>query len=615
MITPETKHSVTRFLRGAFPVLLVCAAAMTLAQKPEGRGRVKPQIVPGRTVPTGNRVLLERANELYKNERDSFLIVQGDVKFIKGGMVMFCDSAQFYPETESFNAFGNVRMEQGDTLFINADELQYDGVREDARLYADFPHVVRMRNRDVKLETDAFYYDLRTGIGSYDSWGELTDPHNVLTSTAGEYSTHDKDAVFTWNVHLTSRREGDTLFIKTDDLYYNTVTHMAEMYSDGTIVNRRGTIYSSEAIYNTATDYAELYSRSRVVTPQGRFLTADTIYYDRATGLARAYGDMLLEDTVRKVDLRADMGRYNDLTDSAFATGHALVREYSKGDTLYLHGRYIEAFTVVDTVEIKPVSPADAADDEDAEVAEVVTPVTAAADSVGDVAEMAVAQLPDRADGVPEDAVPVPALRYDTTHVAVVYPRVRFYRSDMQGLCDSMRFTERDSTLRMYGHPLVWSEGRQVSGREIHLHLADSTVDRAYIPEKAFVAQHIEDIHYNQLSGKELKAFFENSDLRRLEVDGSVELLLYPEETDSTINKVVTAQSSYLTADFVDRQPQYIRMWPETTGVVTPLFLARRDNFFLKRFKWYEELRPRSAADVMVIPPEMDRLMEEPDDR
>ncbi len=614
MREPVSKHNIQRFLRGAVPVLLVCAAVLALAQKPAGQRRIKPQIVPGKTVPTGNRVLLERANELFKNERDSFLIVQGNVKFIKGGMVMYCDSAQFYPESESFNAFGNVRMEQGDTLFIDADELRYDGVREDARLYADFPNVVRMRNRDVKLVTDAFYYDLRTGIGSYDSWGELTDPHNVLTSTAGEYSTQDKDAIFTWNVHLTSRRPNDTLYITTEDLYYNTVTHMAEMYSDGRIVNRRGTIYTSEAIYNTATDYAELYNRSRVVTPQGRFLTADTIYYDRASGLARAYGDMFLEDTVRKVDLRADTGWYNELTDSAFATGRALVREYSKGDTLYMHGRYIEAFTVVDTVDLRAAAAAEE-DDGEAEPEEAEPEVTAVTDSTDNVTQLSMAEITESGDAVHAGVLQIPALRYDTTHVAVLYPRVRFYRSDMQGLCDSMRFTERDSMLRMYGHPLVWSEDRQISGREIHLHLADSTVDRAFIPERAFVAQHIEDIHYNQLSGKELKAFFENCDLRRLEMDGSVELLLYPEETDSTINKVVTAQSSYLTADFVSRQPQYIRMWPEITGVVTPLFLARRENFFLSRFKWYEGLRPRNAADVMVIPPEMDRLMEEPEDK
>lgn len=100
-----------------------------------------PRIAPA--IPTadrsaGNRVFLERAERLLKHPQDSFMILVGDVVFTKGPMIMKCDSCHYYSESESLDAFGNVSMEQGDTLFVYADELQFDGQSEIATLYADF---------------------------------------------------------------------------------------------------------------------------------------------------------------------------------------------------------------------------------------------------------------------------------------------------------------------------------------------------------------------------------------------------------------------------------------------------------------------------------------------
>ena len=55
------------------------------------------------------------------------------------------------------------------------------------------------------------------------------------------------------------------------------------------------------------------------------------------------------------------------------------------------------------------------------------------------------------------------SVRVDTSHVAVVHPGVRFYRADLQGVCDSLRFTERDSTLRMFINPVVWARNVRFS--------------------------------------------------------------------------------------------------------------------------------------------------------
>lgn len=166
--------------------LLMPSHALTSPQK--NQPVFTPQI-PTANRAGGNRVFLERADELRKSDNDSFMVVVGKVEFTKGPMLMFCDSAHYYPATESMNAYGNVRMEQGDTLFVYADELDYDGRPgvETATLYADPGKKVRLINRDVMLQTDIFIYDLHLDLGYYNVGGELTDKSNRLTSLEGEY--------------------------------------------------------------------------------------------------------------------------------------------------------------------------------------------------------------------------------------------------------------------------------------------------------------------------------------------------------------------------------------------------------------------------------------------
>ncbi len=518
---------------------------------------IRPQI-PDADRSSGNRVFLEQADFLRKNPGDTFLTVVNNVIFTKGPMIMKCDSAHFFESSESLQAFGNVSMEQGDTLFVYADELDYDGFTEIATLYADPGKKVRLINRDVELKTDVFIYDLAIDLGYYEVGGTLTDPSNTLTSIYGEYVPSTKEANFYTRVHLNSRNQSDTLDIYTDTLYYNTDTHIAQLFSPSEVVNKRGTIYTRLGVYDTDSNRTTLYDRSTIVTAQKQTLTADTIYYDRTAGYGEAFGGMVLTDSVHDAQVLGNYGYYDELADTAFVTGRALIKHYNSEDTLYLHGRYIRTAALYDTT-------------------------TVAADTIA---------------GTPE------TFRVDTTHVAVIHPAVRFYRSDMQGVCDSLRYTERDSTLRMFIDPVVWSDDQQIFGNVIEMQLNDSTIKRAILPDQAFAAQRIEGPHFQQLSGKEMVADFIDGQIHRLDVNGNVEIIMYPEENDSTINKIVNAESSFMTVIFKGQATDSIRMWPETTGTVTPLFLARKSLYYLPKFKWFEDLRPLNKDDIFSKEPE-----------
>lgn len=512
---------------------------------------IKPTI-PSANRHTEGRVFLERADKLLMDEKVSteYQVLIGNVQFRKGDMFMFCDSAHFYEASSSLNAFGNVRMEQGDTLFVYADELDYNGADELATFYGDDINPVRLINKDVELETYTFYYDIASNIGYYDNEGKITDAENQLTSGYGQYSPDTKDAEFREHVVLNDIEEKD-FRMTTETLLYNTGTHIARIVSPTIIVTDSATVYSSNGIYNTDMGFSELFDRSLIVTEGGSTLTGDTIYYDQKAGFGEAFGNMVLTDSVRQTMLEGNYGCYFEKQDSAFATNRARILEYSKGDTLYMHGDTIRSYVLHD----------------------------------------------------------------DSTHVMTAYPRVRFWRVDIQGLCDSLSFMERDSTLYMHRHPIVWNEARQIFGNVIYVHFNDSTVDWAKLPEFGFTAEHVGEEFYNQLSGKEMLATFVDGNMRRLDVSGNVEVVMLPEESDSTINKIVNSESSFLTADFSagPMQVERIKMWPDVTGTATPLYLAKKSIFYLSNFQWYEALRPKDKDDIFNIPPEMEALLNEPD--
>lgn len=623
------------------------------------------------------RVFLERAERLVKPSGDvDYQIVVDDVMFRRGDMYMYCDSAHFYDLTNSLEAFGNVRMEQGDTLFVYADRLIYTDSTAMAVLYAEESPKVRLINRDVTLYTDEFYYDLGIELGYYETGGELVDDKNRLTSIYGEYAPSTKDAVFRDDVHLTSLSRADTLNIWTDDLRYNTDTHIARLNAPSKITSADGVIFTDQGVYNTETSVADLYERSLVVTSTGRTLVGDTLFYDRNRGYGEAWGDIVLTDTVNKTRLKGDYGFYNELTDSAFVTGHAIATDYSSADSLSLHGDTLIAYRMpykyFETVMIpmsqyiaeqeaaaaeqaamlglpelpempeQPEMPEDAVDEPVEETVEE-TVDDSAEDPAEDPADQAVDESTEEPvdstltfepvgferiefdDIVPEDStavalapeeelVPKSVERVDSTQAILAFPHVRFYRSDLQGVCDSMTYVKRDSIIYLDKDPLVWSGDRQIFGNRILVHVNDSTADRITLPDNGFTAEMIEEGFYNQMSGRNMVAYLEEGALRHLDVSGNVQIVFFPiNEEDSTYTKVANAESSFLAADFKNQAIERLKMWAESNETITPLYLAKKSLFFLNGFRWESWRRPSGHDDLLTIPVDPATIAKDPE--
>lgn len=628
--------------------------------RPKPTRPIKP-VIPGVNRYQQDKIFLEYADSLYKvqNWRDTTerQILKGNVKFRQAGMWMYCDSAYYYPELNSLDAFGNVKMEQGDTLFVYADKLYYEGNERMAKLKnGPSRSKVSLINRDVTLTTDSLDYSLAMELGWYEKWGTIDDKVNKLTSLYGEYSPGTKNADFYHDVVLVNNENNFTML--TDTLHYNTDTHLARIESTTEIQGANDTIITTQGVYDTQLGNAELLSRSMIIHRDSNnnitTLEGDSIIYDKVSRISRAYMfrdpdkhsmPMVLTDTAHRTTLIGGFGIYNDSTREALATVYPLLMEYSQNDTLFLRADTIRTYIVTEMVSAgrrwtssgypeKDGVPIIKASDFniwlDSVFFSIVPQLVKAplqllnaviptpkqnkttpkpepvilADSVSDdkqvVSEgilsgeenpegLTVGELKIDSISAPKDSIPKIPKDF---HVALAYHRARFFKQDIQGVADSMVFVERDSMMFMFRKPIVWSGERQVTGNRIDIHFNDSTADWAVLPESGMMSEHVDEDFYNQLAGKTLFATFENQTLKKLEVSGNVETIFLPQESDSTYNRMVTAESSFLTIELDRNKMDRLKMWPEVTGKVTPIFLVKKSEQYLQKFRWWASLRP-----------------------
>lgn len=263
-------------------------------------------------------------------------ILIGSVRLRHDSMYMYCDSALIYEKTNSVEAFDNVRMEQGDTLFIYGDYLYYDGMTQLAMLRGN----VRMINRNTTLTTDSLNYDRLFNLGYYFEGGTLTDEDNVLTSIWGEYSPATKLSVFNHDVTLVNPQ----FTLTSDTLKYSTESKIATILGPSDIVSDQNHIYSERGFYDTNTEQAELLDRS-VLTNGSKKLTGDSLFYDRVLGYGEAFDNVQMNDTLNRNMLTGNYCFYNELTGSALATQRAVAIDYSQGDSLFMHGDTLKLLT------------------------------------------------------------------------------------------------------------------------------------------------------------------------------------------------------------------------------------------------------------------------------
>lgn len=503
--------------------LLLSAFAMTPAKKRAPRKKTAKV--------EDKRVYLVHADNLHYNQYqdNGAQVLHGNVHFRHVGANLYCDSAHFYEQTNSFEAWGHVKMLQGDTLKLFSDYAYYDGNDQLAQARRN----VILKHRKSTLYTDSLDYDRLYNFGNFFEGGKLVDGKSTLTSDWGEYHTDTKMAMFYYDVRLKDQK----MFLTTDSLYYDTRTSTAHIVGPSRILSGSSEIYSEDGYYNTRTEHSELFGRS-VVKDQGKTLIGDSVYHNAQDGTNYAYRNVILTDSVNKNMLTGDYCEYNDSTGYAMATKRAVVVDFSQKDSLFIHADTFKIFT-----------------------------------------------FNNKTDSV-----------YRKIHA---YNKVRAYRVDVQAVCDSMVYSSLDSCMTMYKDPIVWNVNQQLFGEEIKVYMNDSTIDWAHVIGQAFSVEQMPDtVHFNQVSSKEMKAFFEKGQIRESQAIDNVLIVYYPvDDSDSTLIGLNYTETPLLKMFLENRKLK--RIWMQKPkGTLYPMTQIPPEKYFLPGYAWFDYVRPLDKDDI-----------------
>lgn len=488
----------------------------------------------------GARVEILNADEWSFDERiaPGAQRLRGNVRFKHADALMFCDSAYLYPD-QRLDAFGHVRITQGDTLEISGSVLHYNGNDRTARIEGG----VMLRNPDMVLNTPSLDYDLPLKTGFYTEGGSIEShsDQNLLTSQRGTYHSDARLFVFSKKVRL----QHPERTIATDTMHYGTATGIAEFFgptrilqlNDGSELNTLG------GTYDTRAEKARFTRRSSILT-NGRLLQGDSLYYDRKTGLGRAWGNVSISDSTGEMVVQGSRGSYNGLTERSMITGRAELVMLMDKDSLFLHS---------DTLFLRP------------------------------------------------------DVRIDSSGVATTYRRilarrnVRFFKSDMQGVCDTLVYSDADSLLHMFHGPVLWSGNDQITGEHIRITMRDGGPRRLDVMRKAFLMSLADSIHFDQVTGNSMEGFFRDGVLHRILVEGNARTVYFAREIKDGKEELMgvnRADCSRMAVGLAEGRVNTVTFMDRPDAVLYPMAKVPPEELRMKDAEWRIQERPKSRADI-----------------
>ena len=323
--------------------------------------------------------------------------------------------------------------------------------------------------------------------------------------------------------------------LTSDTLRYNTASKIASIVGPSDIDSDESHIYSELGFYYTQQGQAELLNRS-VLSNGGKTLTGDSLFYDRNRGIGEAFRNVEFVDAPNKNMLTGNYCHYSQNTGYAFATDEAMAVDFSQGDSLFIHADTLQMFS----------------------------------------------------------------FHLDTDSLyreARAYHKVRFYRTDVQGVCDSLVFSSKDTCLTMYRDPILWNNQQQLLGEKIMIYMNDSTIDWAHIENQALSAERLDSINYNQVTGKEIKAYFKGGEMHKVDVINSVRAVYYPMEKDSSFMGMNVLETGQLSMFLENRKLKRIWM-PKANGIMYPMSQIPPEKRQLENFVWFDYIRPLNKEDI-----------------
>jgi hypothetical protein len=341
----------------------------------------------------------------------------------------------------------------------------------------------------------------------------------------------------------------------------------------------------------------------------------DSLYYDRINGIGKAIKNVRIIDTTQHLDIKGDYAIHYELKDLSIVTGHTLLTQISGKDTLYLHADTLKALgdnkqeveggreKTEDRRQVTELSSSPKSKNQ--KEAESVKKEKRKKEKGKKVEEQIINK--EEATQNSENKKKLIAQTTDTiiqkketkNQQLFAYHKVKFFKNDLQGKCDSLIYSTVDSTMRMYGSPTIWSDGNQLTSDSLQLIIGDSSLKSIELKGSAFIVSKEDSLRFNQIRGKYMKGFFKKNELSLINVEGNGQTIYYAKDKD-VIKAVNRADCSDLKIYLKNKKIDRINFITKPEATLYPLNKIDIKELKLKNFSWREQFRPHKIEDIFI---------------
>jgi lipopolysaccharide export system protein LptA len=527
-------------------IVLLCCGVLSVSAQKKTDSTTKVEIVSARSL-----VHVTTDSGEIDKLIDTVVVKQGET-------YMYCDSAYFSLAKNTMEAFGNVRVIQPGSE-AQSDYMRYVGNQKTGFMKGN----VMLTDGRSHLWSEDLTYNTATKVGVYTQGGTLQDSTTTLSSNAGSYNTKSKDARFTGEVIVTDPQYN----IVSDDMGYNTESKIVTFFAPSVVTSDSSVLTTSCGSYDTKNEIAHFKCRSSILNSE-QYIEADTIDHNRKTGVGFAKGNVIALDTAQHTTLYCGRGDFNEKKKTMLASIKPVLKQVNNKDSLYIRADTFYSFP--------------------------------AGKKIDSSKQKATAKGKKKQKQV--------AIAEDTTSVNSKTPRcfigfhhVLIFSDSMQGKCDSISYTQADSTMRLMYDPIVWSRKSQITGDTITMLLDSSKVRQIYVPNNAFmVSQSGPDKAqlYDQVQGKTMTGIFKDGQVDYMLVKPDAQTIYYGKDDNGAYIGVNEVTATRMRIYFKDEGLHKITYEQDVKSKLTPMDKADLPNMKLKRFRWLIDKRPTSIEQL-----------------
>jgi lipopolysaccharide export system protein LptA len=507
----------------------------------------------------------ERLNITSVDSLHKYTSLAGKAYVVQEKTHFYADSIVINEVDNSMEAFGNIHINDADSVHTYSQYLKYLGKEKKAFLRKK----VRLTDGKGELTTDELEYDVTVKIGTYLKGGKLVNKKTVLTSTEGYYYGETKDVIFKRKVVLTDPEYK----VITDTLQYNTSTEIATFTSPTTIYSDSGrrTVKTRQGYFDMKNKHGILNKRS-VVEDSTYTFTADDMAIDDSTKLDEFRGNAVYrgKDTAKGFDLIANNIKTNRKKDILLATEKPILLIKQGKDSVFVSADTLYSARLSDLLKTRKV------------------PVVR--DSITDSSSPRLLPVDstNKADS-------------STNKYFEAYFNVKIYSDSLQAIGDSLFYSLQDSVFRLFKNPVIWAKQNQITGDTIYLYVKNKKPERLYVFENAMAIGKVDStVYYNQVKGNTINAWFTDGKISAIRVKGSTESIYYSQDEKNRFRSVSKASAGVINVLFDhNSKPRRVSFLLPYDGTDLPMRQTNHEELRLRGFRWLEAIRPKSKFDIL----------------